>query len=216
VAEAVAKAPSIRVRIFVDFWNFSLCLRRQDDAFRVDWKPVAPTLLAETGKLLGMTVSFEAMHVYGSYDPGKPADVKLRNWFTNVLDRMPGTHVELFERQKKRNHPKCPHCQWEAKTCDECDGDMRGTEEKGVDTHIVKDMISLAWEGAYDVAVLVSNDRDYVPVAEFLQGKGIKVIHAAFPNMGNQLSQRCWGNIDVTKMMDQFRRVEPPKAAMKQ
>lgn len=76
MAEAVAKAPSIRVRIFVDFWNFSLCLRRQDDAFRVDWKPVAPTLLAETGKLLGMTVSFEAMHVYGSYDPGKPADVK--------------------------------------------------------------------------------------------------------------------------------------------
>ncbi len=57
-------------------------------------------------------------------------------------------------------------------------------------------MISLAWANAYDAAVLVSADRDFVPVADFLQTKGIKVVHAAFPPKGNQaISRKCWGSI---------------------
>jgi uncharacterized LabA/DUF88 family protein len=83
---------------------------------------------------------------------------------------------------------------------------MRGTEEKGVDTRIVTDMISLAWANAYDVAVIVSSDRDFVPVAEFLQTKGIKVIHASFPPKGSELSQKCWGNFPVPALMTAFSR----------
>ncbi|WP_419166625.1 NYN domain-containing protein [Candidatus Palauibacter sp.] len=45
-------------------------------------------------------------------------------------------------------------------------------------------MIRLAWVDNYDVAVLVSSDRDFVPVAEFLETRGIKVIHGAFPPKG--------------------------------
>ena len=83
---------------------------------------------------------------------------------------------------------------------------MRGTEEKGVDTRIIADMISLAWANAYDIAVLVSADRDFVPVAEFLQTKGFKVIHGAFPPKGNFLSQKCWASMDVRKLMPAFKR----------
>ena len=57
---------------------------------------------------------------------------------------------------------------------------MRRTEEKGVDVSMAADMISLAWADNYDIAVLVSSDRDFVPVAEFLETRGIKVIHGAF------------------------------------
>ena len=35
------------------------------------------------------------------------------------------------------------------------------TDEKGVDVAIATDMIKLAWEDAYDWAVLVSSDRDF-------------------------------------------------------
>jgi uncharacterized LabA/DUF88 family protein len=83
---------------------------------------------------------------------------------------------------------------------------MRGTEEKGVDTRIVADMISLAWANAYDVAVLVSSDRDFVPVADFLQTKGIKVVHGAFPPKGSNLSQKCWANFNVIGLMPQIKR----------
>jgi uncharacterized LabA/DUF88 family protein len=167
---------------------------------------VGPLLASEAGKLVDKTTpaTFEAMHVYGSYDPAKPQDVKFRNWMANILDKMPGTHVVLLERQRKKGYPKCPHCQTEATHCQKCGGDLRGTEEKGIDTRIVADMISLAWANAYDVAVLVSADRDFVPVAEFLQTKGIKVVHGAFPPKGSHLSQKCWAHLDLTKLMPQF------------
>src|ERR1700753_1667353 len=170
-AGTILAPPRLRVRIFVDFWNFSLSLRSADDSFRVNWDPIAQLFTAEAGKLVDPStpVSFEALHVYGSYDPAKPQDVKFRNWMANVLDKKPGTHVVLLERQKKRGYPKCPVCQNEVTNCPACKNDMRGTEEKGIDTRIVADMISLAWANAYDIGVLVSADRDFVPVAEFLQ-----------------------------------------------
>jgi len=202
-------APTItplRIRIFVDFWNFSLSLRREDDAFKVDWKSVASVMVAEAAQLLGGPVTYEAMHVYGSYDPAKPNDAKFKNWFSTWLDKQPGVHTVLLERQRKRNHLTCPHCHQEVKDCPHCGKDLRGTEEKGVDTRIATDLISLAWSNGYDVAVIVSADRDFVPVADFLQSKGIKVIHAAFPPSGSQLSQRCWGNFNVSNQMAKFRK----------
>jgi uncharacterized LabA/DUF88 family protein len=201
-------APRLRVRVFVDFWNFSLELKNQDSTFMTDWSKIGPLLASESARLIDPNVlsTFEGMHVYGSFDPAKQHDAKLRNWFTNKLDKMPGVHVALLERQKKRSYPKCPTCQTEAANCSACNGDMRGTEEKGVDTRMVADMISLAWANAYDAAVLVSADRDFVPVADFLQTKGIKVVHGAFPPKGNHLSQRCWGSINLTKLMPGFKR----------
>lgn len=66
-------------------------------------------------------------------------------------------------------------------------------------------MISLAWADNYDIAVLVSSDKDFVPVAEFLQAKGIKVIHGAFPPKGAQLTRKCWASINVAGLREQFR-----------
>ena len=72
---------------------------------------------------------------------------------------------------------------------------MRGTEEKGVDTRMVTDMISFAWSDAYDVALLVSADRDFVPVAEFLQTKGIKVVRTAASHRKEATSRKNAGEI---------------------
>ena len=197
-----------RVRVFVDFWNFTLSVRAEAGSFLIDWRSVGPVLAAEAGKLVDSSTPsmFEGIHVYGSFDPAKANDAKLRNWFQNTLDKMPGIKVTLLERQKKKGYPKCPQCQAEAKECQKCSADMRGTEEKGVDTRMVTDMISLAWANSYDAAVVVSSDRDFVPVADFLKTKGIKVIHGAFPPLGSHLSQACWANIKIPTHMKSFRR----------
>lgn len=50
---------------------------------------------------------------------------------------------------------------------------MRGTEEKGIDVRMAADMIKLVWVNNYDVAGLVSSDADFVPVAEFLETRGM-------------------------------------------
>ncbi len=59
------------------------------------------------------------------------------------------------------------------------------------------DMIQLAWENSYDIAVLVTSDRDFIPAVEFLSSKGKKVVHAGFPTRGFDLSRRCWASFDV-------------------
>jgi uncharacterized LabA/DUF88 family protein len=199
---------AVRVRVFFDFWNFTLSLRRVSPGFMSDWTPIGHLLSAAAAQRVdpSQSFSYEAMHVYGSFDPAKESDKKLRNWFANTLDRMPGVHVTVVERQRKVAPPKCPTCQAEVATCLSCNADMRGTEEKGVDTRIATDMISLAWAGAYDVAVLVSADRDFVPVAEFQQSRGVKVIHGWFPPNGSMLAQKCWGNIAITELMPRFAR----------
>ena len=61
---------------------------------------------------------------------------------------------------------------------------MQGTEEKGVDVRIATDMIRLAWVDNYDIAVLVTSDKDLIPAVEFLKTRGIKVIHGSFPQGG--------------------------------
>jgi uncharacterized LabA/DUF88 family protein len=198
----------LRVRVFIDFWNFQLSVKSLDSTVQIDWTKLGPLLTREAAAQIDATASplFEGMHVYGSYDANKPNDAKLKNWFTNRLDKMPGVNVIALERQQKRGYAKCPHCQAETIKCHACGGDMRGTEEKGVDTRIVTDMISLAWSGSYDAAVLVSSDRDFVPVAEFLQAKGIKIIHGAFPPKGSHLSQKCWANLNMPALLPQFKR----------
>lgn len=204
----VAATPALRVRVFVDFWNFSLSSQREKMGFRINWQSLGQLVAVEAAKTVdaAAAVKYEGMNVYGSYDPGKPQDAKLKNWLMSTLDKMAGVNVTVLERQRKRSAPVCPQCHTATAKCASCGSDMRGTEEKGVDTRIVTDMISLAWINNYDVAVLISSDRDFVPVAEFLQAKGIKVVHGAFPPVGSQLSQKCWSHIDLIKMMPSYER----------
>ena len=198
----------IRVRVFVDFWNYELSMKGADPEFLTDWRTVGPILANEAAKIVGnpAIVEFQGINVYGSYDEKNPNDQKFRRWFTTVLDTFPGVHVSLVPRQKKASGPKCPRCHEVVHRCPACSSDMRGTEEKGVDTRIVTDIMSLAWADNYDVAVLVSADRDFVPVAEFLQTRGIKIIHGAFPPKGALLTQKCWASLNLPALRGAYRR----------
>lgn len=193
-----------RIHVFADFWNYTLNASKARERFSTDWKRFPKILTREAGNLVdpGALAIYAGMNVYGSYN--SQTEAGLKNWATSVLDTFPGVNAQFKPRTKKKGYPKCPACHLEAKVCTSCGSDMRGTEEKGIDTRIATDLVSLAWEGAFDVAVLVSSDQDFVPAAEYLQSKGIKVIHAAFPPNGMLLRQKCWGSIDITAYMDEF------------
>ncbi len=83
---------------------------------------------------------------------------------------------------------------------------MAGTQEKGIDTAIVTDMISLAWESSWEVAILVASDHDFVPAVEFLAGKGRQVINAHFPSKGTSLACACWASIDLRPHVEKLTR----------
>ena len=65
-----------------------------------------------------------------------------------------------------------------------------GFVEKEVDIHIAIDIISLAYENAYDTAVLVSGDGDFVPVVKKVKGLDKKVEVWAFSySLANTLKE---------------------------
>lgn len=204
-----------RVFVFVDFWNFQLGMKKVEDPFAADFKSLGPTLAKAAMGLVDPTaqVEYSGMNVYISTDEASDAEAGLRKWATQTVDRFPGVNVTLVPRVRVVEGPKCPHCHDVTHKCPSCNGDMRGTEEKGVDVRIATDMIMQAWVDSYDIAVLVSSDSDFVPVAAFLQTKGKKVIHGQMPPRGALLSQKCWGSIDLFKLRSEFRLVRPAKTS---
>jgi uncharacterized LabA/DUF88 family protein len=195
----------LRTRIFVDFWNLQLHLNEHRPDYRLDWKKLSPLLITEAGAILGVPLQFEETNVYLSYDPNTEKDRNLHRWSFNVLDRFPGIRVIVKERKAKRA-PACPSCHQLVDICPHCGGRMIGTIEKGIDTAIVTDMISLAWADAWEVAILVSSDRDFIPAVEFLANKGRRVINAHFPPKGMHLARTCWASIDLRPHLDNLAR----------
>ena len=170
-----------------------------DKKFNTDWKKIGPVLVEEAAKVIksASPVQFQGLNFYGSYAPD---DQKLKKWFWNTVNAQPGVSVHMVPREKKETYPECPKCL----SCTDC-RDIRGTEEKGIDVRMAIDMVKLAWVGNYDVAVLVSSDRDFIPVAELLDTRGIKVIHGAFPPKGHHLRSYCWGRINIPELREKFR-----------
>jgi hypothetical protein len=72
--------------------------------------------------------------------------------------------------------------------------------EKMLDTRIATDLIGDATFDAYDVALLVSEDSDFVPAVEFVQEmRGKHVIHVGFGGHSNDLRAACRQRIDLAK-----------------
>ena len=84
---------------------------------------------------------------------------------------------------------------------------MLGTEEKCVDTLIATTMLQDAWMKKFDVAVLVSSDKDFIPAVDFLHRVGIRTIHAQFRNQGAELRKHCWGGFDLTALKSKLKKV---------
>lgn len=214
-ASATGSRGPVRIAVFVDFWNFQLSLNERearqqgvsDRRFKVNWKDLGPWLAEKAHALLKdpSPHSFEGVIVYASYDPAKEEGRGFHRWATTWLNRQPGVRVECRERKPKA-FPKCPACHREISRCPHCEESIHGTIEKGVDTLIVTDMIRLAWEDAYDVAVLASSDADLAPAVEFLRLKGRKVIQAGFPPLGTTLATTCWASFDVFRDREEIRR----------
>jgi hypothetical protein len=72
--------------------------------------------------------------------------------------------------------------------------------EKMLDTYIATDLIGDATFDAYDIALLVSEDSDFIPAVEFVQGMRAKqVVHVGFGGHSNDLRKACRHRIDLAK-----------------
>lgn len=196
----------LRIKTFIDFWNYELSMKEVDNSFKTDWTQLPSVLVEAVRDLIAPPhgVINQGVHVYGSYHPR--TELTLHRWATNTLASFPSYSVSFVKRQKKKTGPICPTCHTECADCPSCGNTMRGFGEKGVDTRIATEMVKFAWEDAYDVALLVSADRDFEPVINLLRAKNKIVIHGAFPPNGMVLTNASWGRIDVPLFRNNFSR----------
>jgi len=194
-----------RVRIFIDFWNFQLGMNEYDSKYRLDWEKLSKVLVTEAvwpekeGK-------YEGACVYASINPKSKKDTGLKLFLSNTVNKMPGYEIKIFER-KSAKKPVCNNCQAEIKNCPSCKSILERMVEKGVDTAIVTDMLQHAWVDTYDIGVLLSGDADFIPAVKFLNIQGKKIVHASFTNLGQNLANQCWKQINLSK--------EPISSSMK-
>lgn len=201
------------VRVFVDYWNFQLTLNEREAAsrglgtfkFSIDWFGLGRWLTDKVRIMIGAgQIDYGGCHIYASYN----TDQKFYSWMMTVLNRQPGIIAQCVKRSPK-SLQRCSSCHKLITHCchDDCKEPISGTMEKGVDTRIVTDMISLAWQDAYDIAILASLDADLIPAVKFVQQKGKRVIQAGFPPKGVSLATECWGSFDVFQDRSEIQRI---------
>jgi uncharacterized LabA/DUF88 family protein len=200
--------------LFIDFWNFQLMWRDRTNGAFCDWQKV-PGVLAATAQATAAQLGqlrVDDTRIYTSVNPGNAKDATLRRWLDTFLNRQPGFRVFIRERKPRRKPIHCNACYTDLANCPACNAPYQRAIEKGVDTAIVTDMFSLAWEGAYEVALLVSGDADLIPGVEEIQDRGLKVINATWLGHGNELAKACWASFSMDPLIPQLLRAGGPAA----
>lgn len=126
-----------------------------------------------------------------------PQQIRTSRDGLTFLDRLPSFRVITKERKPRPANIHCRNCGEKSDRCPSCGTSFVRSAEKGIDTHVVTDLLSLAWQEAFDVAVLLSSDADFVPAVIRIQEKGLKVINASWAGHGHEVKKACWGSFDL-------------------
>jgi hypothetical protein len=188
----------MKVCIFFDGQNFYRSLLRYDENLRVDYDRLALWITQAVG---GPTAVFGGAYYYVGVSPSAPAVVEA---FLKGLELRPGYFVKREPRVRR------------AGRCATCGAEYEYTTEKRVDTRLVADLIHYAANGAYDAAVLVSGDDDFVPavVAVNALGKQVWVATWSAEELSKDLRVRCFGQIHLSDGLAAFR-VDRPRAVIR-
>ena len=186
----------MNVKIFFDGQNFYRALLRYDESLRVDYDRLAVWITQAVGGPAGV---FCGAYYYVGVSPDAPPLVE---GFLKGLELRPGYFVRREPRVRRSG--RCPGC----------GNDYEYTTEKRVDTRLVAELIQYAANGAFDAAVLVSGDDDFVPAVEAVNALGKRVWVATWSadELSSDLRVRCFGQIRLSEGLPAFR-VERPRVA---
>ncbi len=195
-----------RTSIFIDFWNFSLQWRNRANGDRIDWtrgslrscSPRANGNCRVAG--FGDMLHLEEALVYASYDEDD-AGKKLKGWLDAFLDKQPRFRVTTRVRRSKPRSVYCRACEHSIEKCPHCEETCGGPRRKGSTRRSSPGCSRSPGKGAFDAALLVSSDTDYLPAVESLQARGFKVINATWANHGHELARACWASFELDSIV---------------
>lgn len=172
-------------------------------SFYTGWREAAPTSRVDFGALgrwlvqrVGGT-SLWAAHYYTGVETGEGGEDEGQarlTGFLDMLDHQPGFFVQRFPRRSRST--ECPHC-----------GQLfTWTQEKGVDTTLVADMVRQAAARSFDVAVVASGDADLAPALDAVRALGAKAYVASWGGWGvsGRLRRAAFDHVDLLTGLDAF------------
>jgi hypothetical protein len=179
----------MKICIFFDGQNFYRSLLRYDESLRVDYDKLAFWITRAVG---GPSATFGGAYYYVGVSADAPPLVE---GFLRGLELRPGYFVKRELRVRR------------AGRCTACGAEYEYTTEKRVDTRLVADLIHYAAHSAYDAAVLVSGDDDFVPAVEAVNalGKQVWVATWSADELSKDLRVRCFGQIHLSDGLPDFR-----------
>jgi hypothetical protein len=214
----LAETDALRVAVFIDLRELEAGLsgveagrdRLEAGEPEIEWESFFRCLAEEAaGRTLEMPVArlrLAGAYVYASLDSRNPRDRKLKDWAaarlgkeeSGVNEPRGAAPVRLVLLEGSSGLGECLACDL-ARTpgCHHCRASSGAPVAGGVREALQADLFRLVREDAFDVAVLVSSDLGLIPIVRYLQGRGKRVIHAAFPGRGSDLSRVCAAAFDV-------------------
>lgn len=163
-----------KVMVFIDYQNFNINLKKHYDGGKVQ-----PVNYGKLGKRMNEIIPLDSEVIKTYVFAYKPCDELMKlpyynkyyDWLNETLKRTP--YLEVIEgRQELRTLKNV--------TLDINNPDTYYTEEKETDINLATHMVSKGYQNAYDIAILVSGDTDYVNVIKTLHNLGKIIIIAHF------------------------------------
>lgn len=164
-----------RVMAFIDYQNFNINLKEHYKSNNLQPKTIN---YSELGKEINRKIPFNSEVIKTYLFAYRPCDKLLElesykkyySWLES-LKNVP--YLEIIEgRQEVRPHSGV--------NFDINNSATYSTEEKETDINLATHMLSKGFQNAYDIAILVSGDTDYIKVVETLHNIGKIVVIAHF------------------------------------
>ena len=180
--------------VFIDWQNFNISYKDYVNYNKMDKIPIDYCRLAQA---LNNKIQLDSQVIKTYLFASKPCDKLLElesyskqyDWICALKNAY---HFEVIEGEQviRTIH---------GKEFDIQDSTTYTTVEKGTDVNVAVQMLSKGFQNAYDIAILVSGDTDYIPVVDTLHHLGKTVILATLPQQ----------NIDKYKtLIDQHIRID--------
>ncbi|MFA7708798.1 MAG: NYN domain-containing protein [archaeon] len=169
-----------RVMIFIDGSNFYYSLRCSFSNTKIYFEKFC-NFLSENDDLIKIKYYNSPLNIKDNED-----EYKKQQRFFAYLSEVPLIDI-YFGRLEKRPDGK--------------------KAEKGVDVKLAVDLVVNAYKDNYDIAILVSNDADFIPAIQEAKELGKQVINVSFPKTKSyHLNKVCSKTIKVNDISEYLRK----------
>lgn len=176
--------PNRRLMIFIDHSYVHRNIK--DRNIRIDHKNLVDFLANDAVE----KYSLQRVTLYGSIDrSATPEKVRMQENIYRMFSRFPKFDTQIFDLKVNYNN----------------NGEFTSKKEKCVDCALVTGLVKYACKGAFDTAILVGGDEDFVPAVKEVVDQGLEVIIAAFNGAcSDKLINHALGYISLTDNLNSF------------